>query len=65
MNAERIRRFDQDFGRAGLPLRAQAAIALSVAATDFSNRTHTMVAAPFLPADRMPGDRVVPPHCGR
>jgi AhpD family alkylhydroperoxidase len=88
MDAERIRRVEQDFGRADLAPRAQAAIAyaraqsrsgpagakaawqtlrdagidtleakeiaFTVAVTDFSNRTHTMVAAPYLPAERMP-----------
>ena len=88
MDAERIRRVEQDFSRADLGPRTQAAIAyaraqsrsgpagakaawqtlreagidtleakeiaFTVAVTDFSNRTHTMVAAPYLPAERMP-----------
>jgi AhpD family alkylhydroperoxidase len=88
MDAERIRRVEQDFGRSDLAPRAQAAItyaraqsrsgpagalsawqtlrdagidtleakeiAFTVAVTDFSNRVHTMVAAPYLPAERMP-----------
>lgn len=88
MDAERIRRVEQDFARADLAPRTQAAIAyaraqsrsgpagalaawhtlrdagigpleakeiaFTVALTDFSNRVHTMVAAPYLPAERMP-----------
>lgn len=88
MDAERIRRVEQDFARADLPPRTQAAIAyaraqsrsgpagaqaawhtlrdagidileakeiaFTVAVTDFSNRVHTMVAAPYLPAERIP-----------
>jgi len=88
MDAERIRRVEQDFGRADLAPRAQAAIAyaraqsrsgpagalaawqtlrdagidtleakeiaFTVAVSDFNNRTHTMVAVPYLPAERMP-----------
>jgi alkylhydroperoxidase family enzyme len=88
MDAARIRRIEQDFARADLPPRAQAAIAyaraqsrsgpqgaraawqslreagidtleakeiaFTVAVTDFSNRVHTMVAVPYLPAERMP-----------
>jgi AhpD family alkylhydroperoxidase len=88
MDAERIRRVEQDYGRADLAPRTQAAIAyaraqsrsgpagalaawqtlrdagidaleakeiaFTVALTDFSNRAHTMVAAPYLPAERLP-----------
>lgn len=93
MDAERIRRVEQDFARADLPARAQAAIgyaraqsrngpagakaawrslrdagidtleakeiAFCVALTDFSNRTHTMAAVPYQPAERMPEQPVM------
>ena len=88
MDAQRIQRVEQDFSRADLAPRTQAAIvyaraqsrsepagalsawqtlrgagidtleakeiAFTVAITDFSNRAHTMVAVPYLPAERMP-----------
>lgn len=88
MDAERIRRVEQNFSRADLPPRTQAAIAyaraqsrsgpagaciawptlreagidtlqakeiaFTVATNDFSNRAHTMVAAPYRPVERMP-----------
>jgi AhpD family alkylhydroperoxidase len=93
MDAERIRRVEQDFSRADLDPRAQAAIAyaraqsrngpagalaawqtlreagidtleakeiaFTVAITDFSNRAHTMIAAPYRPAERMPEHPVI------
>jgi AhpD family alkylhydroperoxidase len=93
MDAERIRRVEQDFASADLGPRTQAAIAyaraqsrsgpagartawqtlrdagidtleakeiaFTVALTDFANRTHTMVAAPYRPVERMPEQPVL------
>ena len=93
MDTERIRRVEQDFTSADLPVRSRAAIeyaraqsregpagalaawqrlraagydaleakevAFTVALTDFSNRLHTMVAAPWRPFERMPEQPVM------
>lgn len=93
MDAGRIRRVEQDFGRADLPPHTQAAIAYAraqsregpagaraawqglraagidtlqakeiafcVALTDFSNRAHSMVAAPYQVAERLPEQPVL------
>ena len=44
----------QTLRAAGIDTLEAKEIAFTVAVTDFSNRVHTMVAAPYLPAERMP-----------